>query len=275
MPTIAANGAELYYEETGTGAPLVLVHGGFMDHLAWILNVPFLADSLRVVTFDMRGHSASSKVSDVASFDAMVWVDDLIALIEELDLAPTHVGGVSGGGAVVLWAAIRRPDLFRSVIVHEPATVGVLNQPETKKLYETIGVWSADVADHLDRGDFRGGLELFMSRIGGDIDAIPPPFLDILLTNAPLYGGPTLRDLSLPIWNMDPEAFAKTGLPLLVTCGDQSPPYFPTICDDLTSHVPGSRLEVIVGGGHAAMIDRPDAWANTVKTFALKQDAPS
>jgi pimeloyl-ACP methyl ester carboxylesterase len=60
MATAMLNGVELFYEETGEGEALVLVHGSWGDHTVWDLVVPGLSKHFRVITYDRRGHSRSS-----------------------------------------------------------------------------------------------------------------------------------------------------------------------------------------------------------------------
>lgn len=111
------NGAELYYELSGSGDPLVLVHGSWVDHTSWQLVVPDLARSFRVLAYDRRGYSLSERPLGQGS--RREDEEDLAALVEALDLAPAHVVANSFGGSIALGLAARRPDLFRSLIVHE------------------------------------------------------------------------------------------------------------------------------------------------------------
>src|SRR5947209_18949834 len=98
MSVARVNGVELYYELSGSGEPLVLVHGSWVDHRSWDPVVGLLARSFKVLTYDRRGHSGSERPDSQGSVfeDA----DDLPALIEALDLAPAHVAGNSYGGSV-------------------------------------------------------------------------------------------------------------------------------------------------------------------------------
>src|SRR5579859_7648939 len=116
MPVARVNEVELYYELEGNGEPLVFVHGSWGDHHNWDPVVTPLAESFRVVTYDRRGHSASERPPGQGSVfeDA----DDLAALVEHLDLAPAHIVGNSGGAAIVLRAAARHPEIFRTLVVH-------------------------------------------------------------------------------------------------------------------------------------------------------------
>jgi pimeloyl-ACP methyl ester carboxylesterase len=119
MPTTRVNGVDLYWEQHGDdGPPLVLVHGSWGDHRNWDAVVPGLARSFRVVIYDRRGHSRSERPSSQGSIgeDAA----DLAALIAGLGLAPAHVAGNSFDAAIAIRLAAARPDVFASVIVHEP-----------------------------------------------------------------------------------------------------------------------------------------------------------
>src|ERR1700730_11341677 len=124
MSTARVNGVELYYERSGSGEPLVLVHGSWSDHHNWDPVVSALAESFLVLAYDRRGHSASERPSGQGS--VLEDADDLAALIDELDLATAHVAGNSFGAIIALRAASRRPDVFRSLIVHEPPLFGLL-----------------------------------------------------------------------------------------------------------------------------------------------------
>ena len=55
------DGAKIYYEDCGTGQPIVLVHGWLCSSKFWQKNAPELAKEFRVVTLDLRGHGNSSK----------------------------------------------------------------------------------------------------------------------------------------------------------------------------------------------------------------------
>jgi pimeloyl-ACP methyl ester carboxylesterase len=94
------NGVDLFYELTGSGDPLVLVHGSWVDHNSWQFVVPDLARSFRVLTYDRRGHSLSERPLGQGS--RREDEEDLAALMEALDLAPAYVVGNSFGGSIAL-----------------------------------------------------------------------------------------------------------------------------------------------------------------------------
>jgi pimeloyl-ACP methyl ester carboxylesterase len=184
------NGVELYYEVAGTnGPPLVLVHGSWGDHHNWNAVVPLLARSFRVLTYDRRGHSQSERPAGQGSVHDDT--ADLAALIEAAGLAPAHVAGNSGGSAVVLRLACVRPDLFRSLVVHEPALAKLLagddaNAPLVATLRERID----RVATLLAAGDMEAGARLFVEEIAigpGAWEKLPAKMRGTFVFNAPTF----------------------------------------------------------------------------------------
>src|SRR6266480_6179288 len=158
MPFSPINETWLHYERSGAGEPLVLVHGSWVDGRLWDAVRPALSQSFEVVSFDRRGHSRS--VPAPASGTIHDDVDDLAGLIEELDLRPAHVAGASWGGSIALRLAAARPELLRSLSVHEPPLFDLLDDRDWPELAELRSVL-ATVAESLDSGDLVGAARLY------------------------------------------------------------------------------------------------------------------
>ncbi len=94
------DGAKIHYEEQGAGQPILLVHGWLCSSRFWRKNVPELAKSFRVVTFDLRGHGNSSKT--LAGHTIAQYARDVRELVEHLGLREAVLVGWSMGGPVVL-----------------------------------------------------------------------------------------------------------------------------------------------------------------------------
>jgi len=62
MPIENINGVSIFLQEFGSGSPLVLVHGSWVDHMEWPFVVPLLAPRFRVTVYDRRGHSQSQRL---------------------------------------------------------------------------------------------------------------------------------------------------------------------------------------------------------------------
>ena len=101
---IKVNGVELYYELTGQGRPLLMLHGNGEDHTIFDEAAARLSRSYTVCCVDSRDHGRSGRVGEL-HYDDMA--SDMIALIEALDLRDVIFYGFSDGGIVGLLAAAR------------------------------------------------------------------------------------------------------------------------------------------------------------------------
>jgi non-heme chloroperoxidase len=91
---------ELYYEDHGSGSPVVLIHGWPLSSRSWEKQVPALVDAgYRVITYDRRGFGSSSQPWDGYDYDT--FAADLAALLDHLDLRNTALVGFSMGGGEV------------------------------------------------------------------------------------------------------------------------------------------------------------------------------
>jgi pimeloyl-ACP methyl ester carboxylesterase len=115
------NGITLYYEEHGSGQPLVLLHGGYGTGEMFGAIMPSLASGRRVITVDLQGHGRTADVDRPLRFQTMG--DDIAALIRHLGLGQgasrvqADVMGYSLGAGAALRTAIQHPDLVRRLVI--------------------------------------------------------------------------------------------------------------------------------------------------------------
>src|SRR5213593_2822702 len=109
------NGIKLYYEIHGTGAPLILLHGGLGAISMFGPNLPALAKSRQVIAVDLQGHGRTADIDRPLSVELMA--DDIAALIKHLKLERTDLMGYSLGGGVALQTAIRHPEVVGKLVV--------------------------------------------------------------------------------------------------------------------------------------------------------------
>ena len=113
------NGIKLYYEIHGTGAPLILLHGGLGAISMFGPNLPALAEGRKVIAVDLQGHGRTADIDRPLSPELMA--DDIAALIKHLKLERPDLMGFSLGGGVALLTAIKHPELVgRLVVVSTP-----------------------------------------------------------------------------------------------------------------------------------------------------------
>lgn len=126
---------QLWVEESGSrdGVPLVLLHPGIADSTIWDRLVPMLGEQ-RVVRFDRRGFGQSPIATE--PFTA---VDDLVAVLDQLDVERAHLVGNSMGGETSLALAVLQPERVASMTLLCPGIGGYPwpePTPEEQELYD-------------------------------------------------------------------------------------------------------------------------------------------
>jgi pimeloyl-ACP methyl ester carboxylesterase len=150
-------GMEMYYEEHGSGTPLILIPGTGCDHQVWDLQVGIWSKHFRVIAVDNRGAGQSTIFEDPEKYSVEIMADDIAALIEQLELGPCHLSGHSVGASIVQQVAIRHPALVKSIQLHSTwgktdewfkrAFVGTMKYPTELKdphvTFRTNMMWAA------------------------------------------------------------------------------------------------------------------------------------
>lgn len=270
MPEVEVNRVRLYYELEGSGEPLALVHGSWVDATSWALVAPALAESFRVLLYDRRGHSRSEQPSTPGSVDEDG--DDLAALLEALDLAPAHVVTNSYGGNIALRLATRRPDVFRSLSCHEPPLWGLLQDDAESQEMLGHGARSVEaVGRRIADGDHEGAARQFVEEIafgpGAWENVLPPERRAIFVRNAPTF----LDELQDPSQlEIEGDALARLEIPVRLTEGSESPPIFQRVIDRVAELLPRARRETIEGTAHVPQLTTPERYVE-VTTRAVQQ----
>jgi pimeloyl-ACP methyl ester carboxylesterase len=108
-------GVRTWYDERGSGDPLLLLHGGLTDARFFHFNVDALAERFHVFATDFRGHGHTADVEGPITFDLMA--NDTIAFLEAVIGRAAHLVGHSNGAFVALLVALRRPELVRELVL--------------------------------------------------------------------------------------------------------------------------------------------------------------
>jgi pimeloyl-ACP methyl ester carboxylesterase len=229
---VDAGGVHTYYEVTGSGDPLVMLHGGMCTAETCDAQVAALAEHYRVFVPERRGHGRTPDVEGPITYSIMA--DDTICFIEALGIEPAHVIGFSDGGAVALLLALRRPDLARKLVLIGQWANSDGAAPETRAMMESL---SADVLPPM--------LKALYAAVSPDG---PDHFEAVFEKLKPSWLG--ADDVELP-------ELAKIPAPTLVLLGDR---------DMLTVEhaaamqraLPDGQLAVVPGARHSLPWDRPE-----------------
>jgi pimeloyl-ACP methyl ester carboxylesterase len=267
MPKAPINGVQIHWErDGGAGEPIVLVHGSWGDHRNWAPVVPAFSQSFRVLTYDRRGHSGSERPEGQGS----VWEDvaDLAALIEHFEHFPAHIIGNSFGASIVLRLAGERPELFRSLIVHEPPLFGLLkDDPSAQSVLVAVQERMAAVVELLTAGDFTGGARQFVETVAfgpGAWGSLPQATRDTFVFNAPTWLDEVRDPDALEI---DISRLRKFSAPALLTVGGQSPPFFPAVVDRIAGALAHVERHTFAEAGHVPHLSHSDEHIHVVTSF--------
>jgi pimeloyl-ACP methyl ester carboxylesterase len=233
-----------WYEVTGDGDPLVLLHGGMSDSTAWGLQVPALSESYKVFAPDRRMHGKTPDADGTLSYDAMA--TDTIAFLETVVGEPAHLVGWSDGGNVALLVSLARPDLVRRQVV-----IGANFHHE--------GLMEA-----FDLGEDPDAPEIGMFKSGYEANAADPS------------KWPMFFERSAHMWrtqpNMTLDDLRRIDVPTLVLVGD----------DDCIHHahtvqlyetLANGQLAVVPGTSHVLVLEKP-ALVNQLILEFLAETAP-
>ena len=111
------NGVSLYYEETGTGHPIIFSHEFAGDYRSWEPQVRFFSRTYRCITMNHRGYPPSSVPEDPSAYSQDNMIDDLAGLARHLGIERAHWVGCSMGAQGVLMLSMRYPELCVSTVV--------------------------------------------------------------------------------------------------------------------------------------------------------------
>lgn len=249
----------LHHEDRGAGAPVVLVHGWSLSSAVFGAETDLLARTRRVVAPDLRGHGRSAP----APFDLAALAGDLVALLEGLDLGGAILAGWSLGAQVALAAAPRlRPRLAGLVLASATPCFTVRDDWP-----HGLTPQSVEVLGHRVRRDPRRALARFFDGLfaEGELDEAGRGRAAALREAIPLPD-PAAAQAGLDVLartDLRP-SLAGVGVPALVLHGEADP-----ICPAgagraLAAAIPGARLAVVPGAGHAPFVARPGLLAEAI-----------
>lgn len=253
------DGATLQYTVHGDPSArlprIALVHSLGMGEFIWEAVVERLRDRALILTYDCRGHGASSKVSGQlpGPYRLETFAHDLEDLMRHLGWPAAHVAGASLGGSVVLQLAIARPELVQTLgLIDTTAWYG----PEAAERWE----WRAKEAEEkglaalIDFQKTRWFSDQFQAQ---NLQAVARCCSVFLENDLPSFAA-TCRMLG---------AFdLRAGLPALrmpaaIIVGEQDYATPPEMSREMEKLIPGATLEVIPAARHLTFVERPEVIA--------------
>jgi pimeloyl-ACP methyl ester carboxylesterase len=231
VPYVEVAGLQTWHEVSGTGEPLVLLHGAFAGVSSWFAQTPVLVNAgFRVHVPERRGHAHTPDVDGPLTYSVMA--DDTIDYLETVVREPAHLVGWSDGAVVGLLTALRRPELVDRLVL-----IG--------QYYNSLGKVSGGMLDQLLAAGDRA-----MTFLRAEYDTVSPDGAEHF---------PVVYAKLLHLVNTEPEleleSLAAVRAPTLVLQGDRDEV---TVEHSLAvvAALPDARLAVLPGT-HALPIESP------------------
>lgn len=251
----------LAYRDTGWGAPLVLLHGGFVDHRMWDAQITHFARRFRVVAPDTRGHGLSANAS--VPFRQ---TDEVAALLRHLDVGPAVLAGVSMGAGIAVDTALEHPELVRALVVSGAGT----SEPEFRDPWvrEIQAEWARATAAG-DAAAFVAAHLLFVPGPHRTFDEVDPGVLRTVreMVRHTLSKHTTAQPPRLvPVTDTWARA-AKLDVPVLAVSGALDSYDCVAMAERLARSVADGRTATVEGCAHYPNMERPEAFNDILQGF--------
>ena len=258
--SVAVGSARIAYRVQGHGPALMLIHGYPLSGELFAKNRAALARRYMVVTPDLRGFGNSTTPDTKGG--VQLYAKDMLAVMDHLHVKRAIIGGMSMGGPVVLEMYREAPQRFRGLMLID-STASPANDVEK-------GEWPGFGKQARDKG-VASMVPILMPQMLTTRTRMSDPSLVAFVggivkrgsVDAAVGGGDTLanRPDSRP-------TFAALRVPALILVGSDDPIYPVEMQKKMQQSHPGTRLVIIPGAAHAAIIEKPEACNRAIESFA-------
>jgi esterase len=264
MPDVTVNGVRLYYEERGSGTPILGLHGAGSSALFWEDAAEKLAELGRVIVYDRRGSTRSERPEPYEVTSVREHSDDARELLRALDAEPAVLIGRSYGGTVALDLALHHPESVLGLALLEPGPMGL--SPEYDAWFAALEATLEDVV--AERGVDAVG-EAVLREVLGAWEELPEAYRAAFTEN-----GPALLAEVRGGERTDNALLAGLEIPTLVVAAKGSPEPLRRGTEALQRALPSAR-GIRVEGGHAIDPAGPEVTAFVAEVLAARADVGS
>lgn len=285
MGQVSIAGTRIECRESGSGEPLVLVHGSASDYRTWELQQDAFAERFRVISYSRRYHWPNDPIQDGTDYSMNEQVADLRALLRVLDAAPAHLVGHSYGAFLCLLLAMRESSLVRTLVLAEPPviTLFVSSRPKLGEILKLLATRPCVAADIMKfgvkgvapaskafmRGDMEAGLRTFGDAVfgPGGYDRLSGPRKAQVDDNLAAVKAEVLGSGFVPLAARD---LRRLEAPVLLVTGENSVRLFRHLMDGLEELLPRTERVEIPKASHLVHEDNASAYNRAVQSFLEK-----
>jgi non-heme chloroperoxidase len=265
---ITVNGMSFAYVDTGSGSPVILVHGAMADYREWSHQQGPLSQRHRVIAYSRRYHWPNIPPDKDSDGTAERQAEDLAAIIQSLGLRPAHIVGHSYGGLVALTLSLRHPEMVRTLVLVEPAVSSFLEKtPESNALVRERQAFSDEMRELFDSGDAERIVRTALSHYAPEeFDNAPPGTREMYLANIPAFR----LDFNSPRPPLICEDMQSIAAPALVLAGGRSPTGLQRTAERVAQCLKRGNILRFPQATHHMQLDHPQEFNDTVLAFLAK-----
>ncbi len=261
------DGGRLYYETSGKGPALVLIHAGFLDSRMWNTQVQLFSENYRVIRYDVRGFGKSdvarTKFSDYK---------DLHGLLDHLRVKTASLVGVSNGGRIASDFAVEYPSMVNNLVLVSPGMSGYKSSgPEEEKMWEEFDAQMKPQEDAVREGRAADTVAMDVTTWGSaQTPAKRERITQIAMDNFHVQVENPWK-LQVPPEPRTWHRLSQIRAPTLLIIGDRDVAPQIVMVDNIHSHIRGSKKVLIKGADHIVNMSKPDEFNRTVLEFLRAQ----
>ena len=253
------------YDDAGVGDPFVLLHGFPFKRSMWREQIERLSDAWRIIAPDLRGHGETSVTDKPATMEALA--GDVAALLDELNIERTIIGGLSMGGYVALEFFRKFPERVRALILADTRPQADTNEghrarEETARraLDEGMDAIAEAMLTKLLAASTHEGKPEVVTRVR-----------EMIIGMNPCGAAAALRGMALRRDQTD--LLPEINVPTLIIVGAEDAITPKSDAEAMRSKIEGSRLVEIEGAGHVSNIERPAEFNRALVEFLAELQA--
>lgn len=262
---IAVGGYRVYYELSGKGEAIVLLHAGLQDHTMWENQVNDLSKDYKVITLDLPFHG------NTTGTDTAILAKDVVkTVLDSLHIDKASVAGLSMGAAVAQDFIIHYPHRVNKAILLSSALYGF---EESHPIDSASGAFYPAFLAALQAKDTARAAMVFTKAWGEGIDSKNDSLTKASSRYVYQTTLKTLKKFKAENWpNLqdEPKAFAgitKVSMPVLIIHGDKDLPYIMQTSVYMGDSIPGAKRVLLKGAAHMLNMEQPAEVNRLIRQF--------
>ncbi len=269
----APDGVRLYFEEVGSGVPILFIHEFAGDHRAWEPQLAHFGRRRRCITYSARGYPGSDIPEDPESYSQDIARDDALAVLDHLGIEKAHIVGLSMGGFATVHFGFTYPERALSLTI---GGCGYGAEPSTREEFQAVALDAAEnfetrgAADYAEEYGTAPGREQYQRKDPRGWRA----FVDRLAEHSDIGSALTMRGVQARrpgLWDLE-EKIRTIQAPAMIVTGDAdwrclAPGIFMKDC------IRDARLFVLPDTGHLLNLEEPALFNMVLDDFLAYAEA--